>query len=315
MTTSSWKQVVERVYEQLMEIKNIAPKFYDYSIHIKGYSKQTVRRYKYVIDLYCKISEVTELEKVSEADVRALLFHGRAERKWSANTAIIFHKSLFVFFRWCIVQGYIATNPVANIEKPKLEQKLPKKFTKQDALRLLDIVYNYPYEVNFQRYRNHAIFSMFIFAGLRRNELINLKFADVDTENFTIFISQGKGKKDRFVPISTALSQILNKYLEERKKRGVFCPEFFASVNNTGLSEHGLKHIVDILKKVSDLKFSVHKLRHTFATLMLEGGCDIYSLSKMMGHSDIKTTTIYLAASSEHLRLQMVKHPLNELMQ
>jgi site-specific recombinase XerD len=65
--------------------------------------------------------------------------------------------------------------------------------------------------------------------------------------------------------------------------------------------------------KASKIKFTIHKLRHTFATLMLEGGCDIYSLSKMMGHTDIKTTTIYLAASAEHLRGQMMKHPLNDL--
>ena len=70
---------------------------------------------------------------------------------------------------------------------------------------------------------------------------------------------------------------------------------------------------MDQVRKSSGVTFTVHKLRHTFATLMLEGGCDIYSLSKMMGHSDINTTTIYLAASAEHLRSQMLKHPMNEL--
>ena len=65
-----------------------------------------------------------------------------------------------------------------------------------------------------------------------------------------------------------------------------------------------------IIKSTSGVKFTIHGLRHTFATLMIEGGCDIYSLSKMMGHSDIKTTTIYLSASVEHLRDQMKKHPL-----
>ena len=67
------------------------------------------------------------------------------------------------------------------------------------------------------------------------------------------------------------------------------------------------------MRDASRLKFTIHKLRHTFATLMLEGGVDIYSLSKMMGHSDIKTTTIYLSASAELLRSQMTKHPLNDL--
>jgi site-specific recombinase XerD len=65
------------------------------------------------------------------------------------------------------------------------------------------------------------------------------------------------------------------------------------------------------MRQSSGLKFTLHKLRHTFATLMLEGGCDIYSLSKLMGHENINTTTIYLAASAEHLRAQIAKHPLD----
>jgi len=80
-----------------------------------------------------------------------------------------------------------------------------------------------------------------------------------------------------------------------------------------GFSTTGLKRLVQVIKGASGINFSIHKLRHTFATLMLEGGCDIYSLSRMLGHSDIKTTTIYLAASVEHLRGQMTKHPLNNL--
>lgn len=77
-----------------------------------------------------------------------------------------------------------------------------------------------------------------------------------------------------------------------------------------GFTEHGMKGLVEKIVKVSD-KFNLHKLRHTFATLMLKGGCEIFSLPKMMGHSDIKITTIYLAASAQHLREQILKHPLN----
>jgi site-specific recombinase XerD len=295
-----------------MEIQTVAPLFYEYSLLMKGYSKDTIRRYKYVLDSYCKFSRHTDIENITEADIRALLFYGRAQRKWSSNTAIIFHKTLFVFFQWCIAQKYISKNPVTGIEKVKVEQKLPKKFTKQDTLRLLDIVYNFPHESAFQRYRNHALFAVLIFAGLRRSELIHLKYADVDIANCTIFVSQGKGKKDRFIPMPPTLTAILRQYIDQRKKHNITCPEFFASTRDSrGFTLHGLKHLVEKINKVCDLKFSVHKLRHTFATLMLEGGCDIYSLSKMMGHSDIKTTTIYLYASPEHLRSQMVKHPLN----
>ncbi|MFZ4500147.1 MAG: tyrosine-type recombinase/integrase [Minisyncoccia bacterium] len=206
------------------------------------------------------------------------------------------------------------TNPVVDIEMPKMEKRLPIKLTKQDALRLLELVYNYPYEYKFLRYRNHAIFSVFIFAGLRKQELLNLKYADVDIENLSLFVQKGKGNKDRVIPISYTLAQSLKRYIEERKKLNKINPEFFCSLRgNIGFTSNDLKKLIEQMREKFHMPFSAHKLRHTFATLMLEGGCDIYSLSKMMGHSDIKTTTIYLYASVEHLRSQMTKHPMNDL--
>ena len=297
-----------------MDIDILLQKFCDYLSSIRGYSKETIRRYRYVVGGYCKIMGVENTSQVSDDNVRALFYKGRTERKWSVNTFIVYHKTLLVFFRWCVKQGYLEKNPVVDVEKPKLEKRLPSKLNKQNALKLLEIVYNYPYQYKFLRYRNHAIFSTFIFAGLRKQELLNLKFADIDLDNFTLFVRQGKGNKDRIVPISYTLAQTLRRYKEERKRLNKTNPEFFSSLKgNTGFTENGLKKLIDQIRKSSGIFFTAHKLRHSFATLMLEGGCDIYSLSKMMGHSDIKTTTIYLAASAEHLRSQMTKHPLNDL--
>jgi site-specific recombinase XerD len=200
------------------------------------------------------------------------------------------------------------------METPKLSKKLPPKLTKQESMRLLEVVYNYPYKYKYLRYRNHAIFAVFLFAGLRRKEVLGLRLVDVDVENFSIFVYQGKGSKDRIIPMSYKLASILSKYLEERKRLGKTCPEFFTSLNrNMGLTSIGMRRLIEKIKESSGINFSAHKLRHTFATLMLEGGVDIYSLSKMMGHSSIKTTTIYLAASVEHLRKEITKHPLNDI--
>ena len=295
-----------------MDIEILSQKFCDYSSSIRGYSKDTIRRYKYVIRCFCRFANVSDIYKVTDDNVRSVFYHGRTERKWSVNTFIVYHKTLLVFFRWCIKQGYLVKNPIVDIEKPKMEKQLPVKLTQQVTLRLLEIVYNYPYDYKFLRYRNHAIFSTFIFAGLRKQELLNLKFTDIDLDNLTLFVRRGKGAKDRIVPITYTLAQSLKRYTEERKRLNKTNPEFFSSLRgNSGFTAGGLKRLVLQMRKSSGIMFTVHKLRHTFATLMLEGGCDIYSLSKMMGHSDIKTTTIYLAASAEHLRSQMTKHPLN----
>lgn len=295
-----------------MEIQIAAQKFYEYSLYMKGFSPTTIKRYKYVINFYCRFARIKLFSEVTGSNITDLFLKGRTERKWSSNTFIVFYKSLKVFFAWCLKEGYLQSNPVAEIVKPKLQQKLPVKLTQQETVKLLEIVKHYPWEHRFLRVRNHAIFSTFVFAGLRLKELLNLRFSDIDLENKTIFINQGKGNKDRVIPINSTLADTLQEYLNERKRLHKTCPEFFVSYRqNTRFTESGMKKLVEKIKKVSGLRFSVHKLRHTFATLMLEGGCDIYSLSRMMGHSDIKTTTIYLSATTEHLRAQIIKHPLN----
>ena len=299
-----------------MDIFIICQKWCDHSVALLGYAKPTIYRYKQVIRFFCKFAHVSEVNQINDDNLRGFFYWGRTELGWNPNTFRHYHKTLLVFMRYCIKNGYTTEqkNLLNDIEVPKLEKKLPPKLTRQQAERLLEIVYNYPWDYKYLRYRNHAIFSTFLFAGLRKNELLNLKFYDVDIENLSIFIRQGKGSKDRVVPMSYTLAQSLKKYKDERKRLNKTCPQFFASLNrNMGFTSDGLVRLVKQIRKSSGIVFSCHKLRHSFATLMLEGGCDIFSLSKMMGHSDIKTTTIYLAASVEHLRSQMTKHPLNDM--
>ncbi len=295
-----------------MEIQFLLARFCEFSVSMRGYSKDTIRRYRFVVQTYCRRSGVVSIEQVTEANVRALFYTGRIERNWSSNTYRIYHKSLLVFFRWCVQQGFLEQNPVTDIEVPKLEKRIPPKLTKQTALRLLEVVGNYPYEYRFLRYRNHAIFCVFVYAGLRKQELLNLRYSDIDLDNLTLFVRQGKGSKDRIIPICSMLAESLRKYLDERKRLGKANPEFFSSLRgNEGFTTEGLKRLVVQIRTSCGIHFTVHRLRHTFATLMLEGGCDIYSLSRLMGHSNIQTTTIYLAASAEHIRTQIAKHPLD----
>lgn len=297
-----------------MDILVLAEEFYQYSLSIRGYSKATIKKYRFVINSFCKLTSITRLNEVTDAKVQSLFFIGRTQRNWSSHTYLVYRLSLLVFFRWCVKQGLLSNNPVDAIESPKIGKRLPKGLTKDKALRILEVVYNYPYGEEYLRHRNHAVFALFIYAGLRKQELLSLKLTDIDLNNYTIFVRQGKGNKDRIVPISFPLAHSLKRYMAARNKLNRTCPEFFASSNrNVGYTDSGLKRLVKLIEDTSGITFTIHGLRHTFATLMIEGGCDIYSLSKMMGHSDIKTTTIYLSASAEHLRSQMLKHPLNSI--
>jgi len=175
----------------------------------------------------------------------------------------------------------------------------------------LDWTKNYPYIYKSEQKRAVAIIATFLFTGIRKAELLNLKYTDVDLENKTLFVQQGKCNKDRMIPLNQSLIEILSDYVKDRKRMKRCCPYFFTCLKrDEQMGETAINRLVQKLKDKSGISFYPHLLRHTFATLMLEGGCNLYALSKMMGHSDIKTTTIYLGATSAHLQEQISKHPL-----
>jgi len=143
-------------------------------------------------------------------------------------------------------------------------------------------------------------------------EMSQLKVREVDFENNLIHVINGKGGRDRIVPMCAALKRMLLDYWKERERLKKDSVYFFTCLRgDQQFTYNSLKKVVGAVKRGSKINFSPHKLRHTFATLMLEGGCDLFTLSKMMGHSNIKTTTIYLSASVGHMQEQMLKHPLN----
>lgn len=294
-----------------MNIHHLLNEFCRYSEHIRGYSQHTIARYRSLTGYFLKYTGIDDTRVLSSEVLASFFMHGRVERKWTPSTYISYHKTLIVFFRWCCERGYLNENYAENIECPKLQKRLPKHLTRSQAQTLLLASSNLSYHYRFLRYRNHAIIATFLYTGLRKGELLNLILSDVNLENMTLLVRQGKGAKDRIIPIPLPLVSILEDYLRERIRLEKTTTSFFTSLNrNVGLTETGLKRFFEKLKEATNIAFSAHTLRHTFATLMLEGGCDIYSLSKMMGHNDITTTVIYLSASPEHLRNQAVKHPL-----
>jgi len=286
--------------------------FCEHSLALKGNSPRTIRWLKEIFKYFSTQAGVANASEIDQITVERWLLQGKLEKKWSAKTIRTRMCALGLFFKWLVERNYLESNPIDRIPKPKLPKKLPKSLTKEEALTLLDWSKHLDYTFAFERNRAQAIMGLFIFTGIRKQELLNLKLHDVDLENRTLFVQSGKGEKDRLIPLNAKVLQLLRQYLETRKKRNAQSMSFFISLRyDIPMGEGAVKRLFDKLKERSGIAFSAHPLRHTFATLMLEGGCDIYSLSKMMGHSDIKTTTIYLSATVTQLQRQITKHPLN----
>ena len=154
--------------------------------------------------------------------------------------------------------------------------------------------------------RDRALLETMYACGLRASEVIGLTLSEIDLEA-GILRAQGKGSKERLVPIGSKAIARLRAYLERARPRLVGLreePRVFVNLRGSGLSRQGLYKIVQRHATTAGLvrKMSPHTLRHTFATHLLAGGCDLRSLQEMLGHADIATTQIYTHLSTQRLR-------------
>lgn len=298
----------------MSEIIQLHKQFCEYSLAFKNNTPRTVKWFEEVFRFFVKGTGVQCIQDVSKEMIEHWIIKGKIEKNWSPKTIRTRIAALKSFFTWCVEHNYITDNPVNTIHVPKIPAQIPQHLTREKAESLLEWTRNYPYSYVFERSRASAIIAIFIFTGVRLSELMNLKMIDVDIENKVLFVRQGKGQKDRMIPIPNKLISILKAYLKDRKRLKKTCPYFFTSMREDIQIQYiNIRRLVEKLRKSSKIPFHPHMLRHTFAVLMLEGGCDLFSLSKMMGDSDIKTTTIYLYATTAHLKEQINKHPLNDM--
>lgn len=287
-------------------------RFCDYSLAFKGNRPSTIRWYKQVMRNFLKSAKWSLVNEITKDALENWVFEGKAKRNWSAKTIRNYIQCITLFLDWCVKEHYIPDNPLKSMDKPSLPKRIPKHLIREDAMSLLEWTKNFPYDYKFERSRGVAIIGTFLFTGVRLEELRNLKITDIDLDNRTLFVQSGKGDKDRIIPLNNGLVEILHEYLKDRRRLKKSCPYFFTAMRgDSKMGDRVIKRLIKKLREKSKIYFYPHMLRHTFATLMLEGGCDLFSLSKMLGHSDIKTTTIYLTATASHLQKEMSKHPLN----
>lgn len=296
----------------MSEIQHQLRTFCEYSRVFKGNAERTVKTYEFEIRAFIVHSGAENAAEINRRLIEDYILVGRRDRNWSAKTIRNRLISMRIFLDWCIKQGFATTNFAREIDIPRQPKKLPRHLPKDDVLTLLSWTKNYHYAFKFEQTRAVAIISLFVFTGIRRNELLCLEKSDINLAERRLLVRSGKGDKDRVIPLSHDLAVCLEDYINERNRLKRHCPYFLVSLrNDQRMGDKAIPRLVKKLREVSGIYFYPHMLRHSFATLMLEGGADIFAISKMMGHSDIKTTTIYLSATTAHLQAEIAKHPLN----
>jgi integrase/recombinase XerD len=212
------------------------------------------------------------------------------------------------FFKWCAKQNYLLYNPASELELPRLEHRLPKHvLTKSEAEQVLV----QPDTSESMGIRDRAILETFYSTGMRRSELMSLSLFDLDRERGTVMIRQGKGKKDRMIPIGERAIAWIDRYQTQVR------PELVIERGNStqageAFTPDRLTQLVRGYVNAADTgkTGSCHLLRHTMATLMLENGADIRYIQAMLGHAELSTTQIYTQVSIRKLKeIHSATHP------
>jgi integrase/recombinase XerD len=221
-----------------------------------------------------------------------------------ASTATIHRKAacLRSFYRHLRREGLLDSDPTAALSAPRRGRRLPRVLTRGEVTKLLEQANG----AEPAALRDRALLEVLYACGLRASEAISLEVGDVDLEA-RVVRARGKGSKERVVPVGTAAVEAARRYLERGRPqllRGRNETRLFVNFRGGPLTRQGLYKIVLKHAQAAGLadRMSPHTLRHTFATHLLAGGCDLRSVQEMLGHADVSTTQLYTHLSSERLK-------------
>ncbi|MBR1936833.1 MAG: tyrosine recombinase [Bacilli bacterium] len=277
--------------------------YLDYLKYQKNYSSYTVLNYKDDILEYFDFLKREELSflDVEYSDIRFYLMYLKDEKKDNNSTINRKLSSLRGFYKYLCNEGFIKSNVFSLVNGPKKSKKLPRYFEYNE----LEELFLVPDKRTPLGQRDLLILEMLYATGVRVGELVHIKVSDIDFNNKTIIIL-GKGNKERVVCFGQYCLEALNLYLSDGRER-LNCnniDSLFLNSNGYEITERGVRYVLDqlIKKTCINKKISPHMIRHSFATHLLNQGCDLITVQKLLGHESIKATQIYTHVTTDRLK-------------
>lgn len=319
------------------EFSSLIQEYASYKLSIQGCSQKTVDEYLFDLRTFFRYLVAREQdidfssEAFSQIDVRAIglkeleaihaedlydfLYYANQTRgnQWSARSRKL--SAIRSLYKYLVnKRHYLEYNPTADIDSPKPQKTLPKVLTLEESLRLLEAVENdreSPY-----RTRDYAILTLFLNCGMRLSELVGINLSDIDSQLLSLRVT-GKGNKERIVYLNEACARALSEHLAERRspkyaninERAVFLSRLSKRISTKTVQAMVYKYLR--LAGLEAKHYSVHKLRHTAATLMYQSGkVDVRVLKEILGHEQLNTTQIYTHVSNADMEKAMTHNPL-----
>ena len=303
MTRVFFVELLPRDYRAFVDLHGWVDAYLDHLRVERALSPRTLEAYARDLGKLCALCERAEIMDPTDLDATIVSTYlvelGR--EGLGARSATRHLSAVRGFTRFLVRERAIPNDPAALVERPKTARRLPKVLSLPEIERILDA----PDTTTFRGLRDRAMLHVLYAAGLRVSELVGLRVSDMDPKKGIVF-PLGKGGKRRIVPLGEPALDALDAYLDKRKDhpRAAATQALFLSPRGKMLTRQGVWKLLGVYARgVGVTKpSSPHKLRHSFATHLLEGGADLRSVQALLGHADITTTEIYTHLTDDHVR-------------
>jgi integrase/recombinase XerD len=268
-------------------------------MRLRNYSSKTIKAYKSCIRSLAEHFTPRHPRELTNEDIRRYLLHLIDEQRLAASTV----NQVFNALRFLYIELYKRPFVIGSLPRPRKPMKLPVTLSQQEVLRILNAIGNEKHKV---------ILTLIYSAGLRVGEAVRLKVGDIDSERGLIHVRHAKGMKDRFTILSEVLLPMLRDYYKQYRPEEYL---FEGGPGRSHIAERSVQNVFARAVKEAGISkdVSVHSLRHSFATHLLEGGTDLRYIQELLGHSSSKTTEIYTHVSKRVLG--KIVSPLDQAIQ
>lgn len=290
-----------------------AIKFLEYIKNQKRYSINTVKNYEIdIMEFFDYLDKKQKDYKTIDYDFIKEYLVELYNRNLSRNSVARKISSLRSFYKYLYNNDIVLSNSFKYVITPKKEKRLPRYLGVQE----LETLFNTPLKTTSLGQRDSVILEVLYASGIRVSELVNIKLSDINFDKKEIKIL-GKGKKERLVEFGDYCLESINLFINDGRKRILNKhnkTSEYLIINERGdkITTRGVALILDKLVKKASLKkhVSPHMIRHSFATHLLNEGCDLLTVKELLGHESLESTAIYTHVSNERLREVILKcHP------
>lgn len=293
------------------ELQAILQQFIDHLAQQRRVSIHTVNNYQrdcLQLLAFCQQQDISSWQAIKPADLRQFIA-GLHRQGLAARTIHRMLSAIRSFYRFLIREDLADHNPAQSVQAPKTEKRLPKTLDVDQMTALLDLTPN----DTFVACRDRAMMELFYSSGLRLAELAALDLRDIDFGQQLVQVKEGKGGKDRLLPMGDKAIDALKNWLDKREQQGlIMATALFITQQGRRLGVRSIQQRLAFWGKKHGLSQHVHphRLRHAFASHMLESSGDLRAVQELLGHADISTTQIYTHVDFQHLaKVYDAAHP------